>query len=358
MTAQLEVLSAGPSITVQDRGRPGFQRYGVAGGGALDPYALAEGAVLLGNPGEAAALELFGLGGSFRALEQPLRFALSGAVMPAAKIAVDGKRESLAWRASSLLLPGEVLEIGAATTGLVGYLHLGGGVATEPVLGSRAVHLRAGIGGGRLDAGDRVPVGEDPVGEDPGDEGPGGERKARADRLTLPLPGYLGQREIRVLWGPQAALFDAAERQRFLDTEFTVSTHRDRMAARLAGGVFEASAQLTGLSAAVSLGDVQVPGDGAPLVLLADRQPTGGYPRIATVITADLPAFAQMPSSAPFRFVLVERAAAVKALKAWRDQVTGLAGQVRPLVRDPRNIPDLLSYNLIDGMISVEEELP
>ncbi|MEQ8653825.1 MAG: biotin-dependent carboxyltransferase family protein [Kiloniellales bacterium] len=356
MTAQLEVLSAGPSITVQDRGRPGFQRYGVAGGGALDPYALAEGAALLGNPGDAAALELFGLGGSFRALEQPLRFALSGAVMPAAKITLDGKRENLAWRASSLLQPGEVLEIGAATTGLVGYLHLGGGVATEPVLGSRAVHLRAGIGGGRLEAGDRVPVGEDPRREDP--VGEDLEDRARADRLTLPQPGYLGQREIRVLWGPQAELFDAAERQRFLSTEFTVSTHRDRMAARLDGGVFEASAQLTGLSAAVSLGDIQVPGDGAPLVLLADRQPTGGYPRIATVIIADLPAFAQMPSSAPFRFVLVERAAAVKALKAWRDQVKDLAGQVRPLVRDPRNIPDLLSYNLIDGMISVEEELP
>lgn len=343
MTAQLEVLSAGPCVTVQDRGRPGLQRYGVAGGGALDPYALAEGAALLGNPPDAAALELFGLGGSFRALERPLRFALSGAVMPAAKIALDASREPLAWRSSSVLQPGEVLEIGAAAEGPVGYLHLGGGVATTPVLGSRAVHLRAGIGGGRLEAGDHVPVGDD---------------KGRADRLTLPQPGYLAEREIRVLWGPQVELFDAAERQRFLDTAFTVSTHRDRMAARLEGGAFKASAQLTGLSAAVSLGDIQVPGDGTPLVLLADRQPTGGYPRIATIITADLPAFAQMPSSTPFRFVLVEREAAVKALKAWRDAVKALASQVQPLVRDPRSIPDLLSYNLIDGMVSVDEELP
>ncbi len=343
MSGRLEVVSAGPCVTVQDRGRPGLQRYGVAEGGALDPYALAEGAALLGNSNDAAALELFGLGGSFRALERPLRFALSGAVMPAVKVSQDGDRETLAWRSSGVLQPGEILEIGTAAEGLIGYLHLGGGVATEPVLGSRAVHLRAGISGGRLEVGAVLPLGED---------------SGRGDRLTLSQPGYLAQREIRVVWGPSAALFGEAERQRFLDTSFTVSTRRDRMAARLEGGAFKAGAQLTGLSAAVSLGDVQVPGDGAPLVLLADRQPTGGYPRIATIITADLPAFAQIPSAAPFRFKLVGREAALTALKAWRAEVKALADLVRPLVRDPRTIPDLLSYNLIDGMVSVEEELP
>ncbi len=343
MTEGLEILSAGPCVTVQDLGRPGLQRYGVAEGGALDPFALAEGAALLGNPREAAALELFGLGGSFRALGRPLRLALSGATMPAVKIGADARREKLAWRSSAVLLPGEILEIGAAKGGLVGYLHLGGGVATEPVLGARAVHLRAGIGGGRLQAGAILPVGAD---------------KGRGDRLTLPQPGYLAQREIRVLWGPQAASFDATERQRFLETSFTVSNQRDRMAARLGGAVLEASGHLTGLSDAVSLGDVQVPGDGAPLVLLADCQPTGGYPRIATVISADLAAFAQLPSATSFRFRLVERPEALAALKAWRAEISGLPERVAPLVRDPRTIPDLLSYNLIDGMISVEEELP
>ncbi len=343
MSGRLEVLSAGPCVTVQDHGRPGLQRYGVAEGGALDPFALTEGQALLGNAADAAALELFGMGGSFRALDRPLRFALTGAVMPAVRQSTVGERESLAWRSSGVLQPGEVLEIGAAAEGLVGYLHLGGGIATEPVLGSRAVHLRAGIGGGRLQAGAVVPQGED---------------AGRADRLTLPQHSYLALREIRVLWGPQAESFDAHERQRFLDTSFTVSNRRDRMAARLEGAVLDASGHLTGLSDAVSLGDVQVPGDGAPLVLLADRQPTGGYPRIATVIAADLAAFAQMPSATPFRFKLVERDQALAALKAWRAELSSLPGEVRPLVRDPHSIPDLLSYNLIDGMISVEEELP
>ncbi len=339
----LEVLSAGPCVTVQDQGRPGLQRYGVAEGGALDPYALAEGAALLGNSAEMAALELFAFGGRFRAGEEPLRFALSGAEMTAAKLAPDGHREPFPWRSSGLLKPGEILDIGAAKGGMVGYLHLAGGIDSEPELGSRAVHLRAGIGGGRLGAGARLSVGRDPGGE---------------IGLTLPAPAYLGQREIRVLWGPQAELFGEEERTLFLETAYKVSGKRDRMGARLEGLKLHAEGQLTGLSDAVSLGDVQVPGDGAPLVLLADRQPTGGYPRIATVITADLAAFAQLPSGAAFRFRLVEEAEALATLKAWRNAIRELPGKVHPLLRDPRTMRDLLSYNLIDGVISGREERP
>ncbi len=339
----LEVLSAGPCVTVQDRGRPGLQRFGVAEGGALDPYALAEGAALLGNRPDAAALELFAFGGRFRAGEEALRFALSGAEMAAAKIAKDGHRGPLPWRSSGLLQPGEILEIGAGKGGMVGYLHLAGGIATEPQLGSRAVHLRAGIGGGRLAAGARLPVGQDAGGE---------------VGLTLPTPDYLERREIRLLWGPQAEVFAAAERASFLESPYKVSGKRDRMAARLEGPRLHAEGQLTGLSDAVSLGDVQVPGDGAALVLLADRQPTGGYPRIATVITADLAAFAQLPSGIAFRFRLVEEAEALAALKTWRRAIEDLPGKVQPLLRDPRGMRDLLSYNLIDGVISGREERP
>ncbi|GAB5470414.1 MAG: biotin-dependent carboxyltransferase family protein [Rhodospirillales bacterium] len=341
LEGRLAVLSAGPCVTLQDRGRPGFQRYGVAEGGALDPYALAEGAALLGNSLEAAAIECFALGGRFQAVGQSLRFALTGAVMTAAKLTADGHRESLQWRSSGRLLPGETLEIGAAVEGQVGYLHIGGGIATEPQLGSRATHLRAGIGAPRLDAGQSLPLGPD-QGETVG--------------MVLPDPGYLARREIRLLWGPQAEVFAQAERDRLLEASYRVSAKRDRMGARLEGPALHAEGQLTGLSDAVSLGDVQVPGDGAPLVLLADRQPTGGYPRIATVITADLAAFAQLPSGAAFSFRLVAEEEALSALKAWRAEIAGLAGRVAPLLRDPRAIPDLLSYNLVDGVVTGREE--
>jgi len=333
----LEVLAAGPCVTVQDRGRPGLQRYGVAEGGALDRHALAAGAALLGNGDDAAALELGGQGGRFRVHAAAARFALAGAPMPAAKVEASGHREILRWGSSGLLQPGEELEIGVAAGGFAGYLHLGGGIATKPELGARAVHLRAGIGGARLEAGHRLPLGED-AGE--------------ARRFALPEPGYLARREIRIVWGPQAEVFDAETRQRFLESSYKVSGRRDRMGARLEGPSFHAEGQLTGLSDAVSLGDVQIPGDGAPVVLLADRQPTGGYPRIATVITADLAAFAQLPTGGAFRFRLVAEEEALAALRSWRAELASLPGKVRPLVREPHEIRDLLAYNLIDGVVA------
>ncbi|MEO1193397.1 MAG: biotin-dependent carboxyltransferase family protein [Pseudomonadota bacterium] len=336
----LAVLSAGPCVTVQDAGRPGYQRYGVAEGGALDRYALAEGAALLQNDPASAAIECFGLGGRFQAKGGALRFALSGAPMAAYQMDATGQKERLTWRASGLLQEGEVLELGAAEGGLVSYLHLGGGIAVMRELGARATHLRAAIGPPRLEAGQSLSVGPDQS----------ADKELR--RKRLPEPDYLGKREIRILWGPQAERFSPAVRQRLLESDYRVSAKRDRMGARLEGPSLEAEGQLTGLSDAVSLGDVQVPGDGLPLVLLADRQPTGGYPRIATVISADLAAFAQLESGQPFRFRLVEEEEALEALAAWRRKIAGLSKRITPLLRDPRELPDLLSYNLIDGVVT------
>ncbi len=335
MTRALEVLSAGPSVTVQDRGRPGWQRYGVTEGGALDRWALAEGQVLLGLPEEAAAIEMIGFGGRFRPLGGAIVAALSGAPFRAK---LDG--EALDWGGSFRMAPGEVLDIGPAVGGNVGYLTLAGGIDLPQALGARATHLRAGFGGfeGRaLAAGDHIPLLPD-KGAKPG------------LGLPAPVPGS-DPCEIRVLWGPQAERFSASERQRFAETLFRISTKRDRMGARLESdsSPLVAESGLGGLSDAVSLGDIQVPGDGRPLVLLADRQPTGGYPRIATVITADLSRFVQLPSGATLTFRPIEEDEALNALADWRQRLKSLPGSIRPRLRDPRDMPDLLAYDLISG---------
>ena len=317
MSAVLEVVSAGPSLTVQDRGRPGLQRFGITQGGAMDAMALAEGAALLGQDSDLAAIEMAGFGGKFRALERPLRIALTGAAM---RTRLDGQEQP--WNTSFDLEPGVLLEIDAAEDGVYGYLHVGGGIATPAQIGSRSTHLRSASG------------------------------------MALPTAGRFGQREIRVMWGAQAEVFSPGERERFLATAFDMTTRRDRQGARLKplGEPFHADGALTGVSDAVVLGDIQVPGDGMPVALLADRQPTGGYPRIATVISADLAALVQIPGHARFRFRLVEEAEALAALARQRRELAELSRQIRPLVRDPRDMGNLLAFNLVDGVISARED--
>jgi 5-oxoprolinase (ATP-hydrolysing) subunit C len=341
VSAALEVVAAGPSLTVQDAGRPGLQRYGITQGGAMDAVAMAEGAVLLGQEPTLAAIEMAGFGGKFRACGGPLRIALTGAAMRAR---LDGQDQP--WNTSLTLEPDALLEIGAADDGAYGYLHVGGGFATPEQIGSRSTHLRSAIGGleGRaLREGDQLPVGED--------------RGGRTG-MVLPRGKRIGQREIRVLWGVQADAFSQDERERFLAIDFDMTTRRDRQGARLKpqGEPFHAESALTGVSDAVVLGDIQVPGDGLPVALLADRQPTGGYPRIATVISADLAALVQIPGHARFGFRLVEEEEALAALRAQRREIAELSRQMRALVRDPRDMGNLLAFNLVDGVISAREE--
>lgn len=333
----LTVVKAGPALTIQDLGRPGYQRYGVAEGGAVDLRAMAEGAALLGNGREQAAIEMFGFGGTFITEAEPVRIAVTGARM---KAELDGK--TLEWRSSFLLEPGKQLSIGAATDGNYGYLHVGGGIGSKPVLRSRSTHSRARLGGldGRpLRAGDRVPLLEDPG-------------TATGMSFERPLPKRLDR--VRILWGAQAHWFSDEERERFLETIFTVTPKLDRMGIRLAndGAPIHSALGLSGLSDAVSLGDVQIPGDGQPAVLLADRQPTGGYPRIATIITADLADMVQRPPGSSVRFQIVTEEAAIEALRAWRRDLETLGKTITPLLRDPRDISNLLEYNLISGVVS------
>lgn len=340
MTITIEILSVAGALGIQDQGRAGYQRYGVAEGGAMDQFALHQGAALLAQSAQLAALEMAGGGGRFRVVSGRGMLACTGATM-----ALSVNDRSLPWGCGFEVHENDVITIAAATNGVYGYLHIAGGFDVPAVLGSRSTHSRAGFGGhqGRtLQPGECIRA----------------LVAASHNRpMRLPLPDYLDSSVIRIVWGAQAHLFDSVIKQRFLDASFSVSVKRDRMGAKLDsdGGTFLPASGLTGISDAVLAGDIQIAGDGGATVLLADRQPTGGYPRIATVIGADLDAVAQLRSGRSFRFELLTIEQAVDALKTRRAKLQQIASRLQPLVRDPADISDLLSYNLIDGMTAGRE---
>jgi len=329
----LQVLTAGPSLSLQDVGRPGYLSFGISRGGAMDPWALVEAAALLTQKKPSAAIEMAGLGGTFRA-ERDLRIALTGAPMRAT---IDG--QSVMWGASHLLEAGKLLEIGAATAGVYGYLSVGGGFDVDPLMGAQAADLKAGILG-RISAGDVLSVGPD-------HGGTVGMGLAPDDRFSGGA--------VRVLPTAQTEDFPEPVRARLSEATFTRDPRSNRQAVRLghAGEGFAHPGGLAVLSEITQPGDIQVTGDGTPVVLMAEGQTTGGYPRIATVLPADLARVAQLPvgSSLRMRWITLD-----EGLAAERD-AAGVRPRPYPLVRDPKDMANLLTYSLIDGFVTGAEEI-
>ncbi len=333
----LEVLSIGPYVSVQDEGRPGHLRHGVSSGGAIDPLALEAGRLLVSNEHECAAFEMLALGGRWRAGDEPLLMALTGAHFPAH---IEGR--PLEPLCSFWLRPGEILDIRVARIGNYGYLSIAGGIDVPLVLGSRSTHIRGGFGGyqGRLlQAGDRLSIGA-------------ASGAGKACRLLLQQESAIV--EVRILWSAQAALLEKGERQRFLDTPFEITHERDRMGVRLKSNSDPIRLRngLNALSGIVAMGDIQVPGNGQPIILLNDRQPTGGYPRIATIIGADLICFAQLPAGSRVKFKAVDEQVAVSALQKMKEEAGSMATRLEPVAREPLSTHQLLSQNLISGVVS------
>ena len=333
MSGALLLHRVGPQVTVQDKGRAGFQAQGLSRGGAVDRLALDEAAALLGAPG--AALEMAGLGGGFE-VTRPARIALTGAPM---QVTRDGA--TLAWHVVHALAPGQRLEIGACRTGSYGYLSIGGGIETPEVLGARSAHLVAGIGA-PLVAGAELPLGEDPGG---------------AVEAALPVEDRFSGGTLRVVAGPQTPRF-AEVLERFEATAFARDPRANRQGVKMTppGEGFGTEGALQVVSEVIAPGDIQVTGDGAPYVLLAECQTTGGYPRIGTVIPADMPRAAQAPAGAEVRFRMVTLDEALDAERARRDHAAGLAARVRPLLRDPARMGDLLAHSLISGVTAGDPE--
>lgn len=330
----LLVHRIGPACTIQDQGRPGYLEQGLSRSGAADQIALHEGAALLRQSPELAALEMAGMGGEFEA-RQDMRIALTGAPMQAS---VDGT--PVVWNASHSLTKGQRLTLGAVTRGAYGYLHVGGGIATDPFLGSRSVHLTANVGR-VVQTGDTLRAGPD--------TGETGMKISPADRFN---GGTL-----RIVPSFQTALFDRDTLDRFGNTEFRRGPRANRMGMQLEneGRGFAAKGQLNILSEVITPGDIQMTGTGNPFILLQECQTTGGYPRMATVLPCDLARAAQTPAGATVRFSFVALQDAVALQAAFEKDLLGLPRRVEPLLRDPHDIPDLLSYQLISGAISATE---
>ena len=321
------VERGGPSVSLQDAGRPGKLGIGLSPGGAADRRGYLEALALLGLPYGAAVVEFAGLGGRLR-FEEPTQFARAGAAMRAL---LDG--EPVEGQASHLAPAGAMLDIAAITTGVYGYLAFGGGIATEPEFGGRGYHRIGGFGQA-LETGDRLPLGPD--------------ADLTAAPLRLPRDNPSGP--IRVMPGPQTGQFAPEMIETFAATRFSRSARANRQGVRLDydGAPFSAGGQLNLVSDFITVGDIQMTGDGTPYVLLADCQTIGGYPRIGTVLPADLPRIAQAMAgdALEFRFVTLAEAEA-----AWTTDEALLADLKKartPRIRNPREMADLLSYNLVD----------
>lgn len=336
--SSFRVCSAGPGVTVQDLGREGHIADGLSRGGAADRLALLEGAALLGNRPDCAALEMAGFGGVFEASDD-VYIALTGAPMAAS---VDGR--TLIWNASHHLSAGDNLTIGAAQSGVYGYLHVAGGLLTQVCLGSRSTHLTAAIGA-PVAQDDRLPYSGD------GDA-------TRSDQKISPGTRFAGGM-VRVLPSAQTELFAPDDRARFESTEFTRDTRGNRQGVRLVhdGTPFATKDQLSLLSEVVMPGDIQMTGDGTPFVLLPECQTTGGYPRIGTVHPDDLAIVAQAAPGTRLRFRFVTLDEALDGVQSTKAKLAGIKRSTVPLVRDPRHIHDLLRYQLISGVTCGRHDL-
>lgn len=335
----IEVLAAPLPASIQDLGRRGYRHLGMPLSGALDPEWMCIANALAGNPAVAAVLEMRLVGPRLRT-DQSLLIALGGEFSATIE-GQDGSRRPAANWCSHVLAPGEIIELGSLRSG-IGYLAVGGGFQLAPVLGSRSTYVRAGIGGlnGRcLVAGDFLEIGP--------------ATPTSAQRLRD--KPQLDDGPIRVIAGPQQEFFTAAAWADFLNSEFTVAREADRMGLRLDGPHLTHDPALGAdiVSDAVTPGAIQVPGDGKPIVLLADCQTVGGYPKIATVIGADLRRLGHALPGQAIRFTAVSIDEAMDARRAAAAALEQSLGAMIPAARE-FNLDALYGANLIDGVIHAE----
>lgn len=322
----MKIVESGLLTTVQDLGRPGYQKDGVTLGGAMDRLALRIANRLVGNEDGAAALETTLRGPRIEFDAETLIAICGGDHSPKiSDISIPG------WRALCVQA-GTSLNFGAPGWGSRAYLAVAGGIQVPPVLGSRSTYLRAQIGGleGRaLRAGDELEVGA------PGDSA---RRIMREASNTGPMSFVLTARRlrsevarsiydqsvVRVVPGCESDHFEEGTRAAFFDTTFQISPSSDRMGYRLGGKTIEAGDRGEMLSRPVAIGSIQVPGGGEPILLMADRQTTGGYPVISNVISADLHLVAQRKPGDKIRFEEVTVEEAQKALRDLESKIDEL----------------------------------
>jgi allophanate hydrolase len=339
MSAGLKVLAPGLHTTVQDLGRLGYQAIGVPVSGALDGFSLRLANALVGNSPRTPALEVLMSGPTFEVAADTVRVALAGV---GANLAIGAEKARIGAGQSVTLPRGAVIEVVAGQSAS-GYLAVEGGIAVPRVLGSTSTYVRAAIGGldGRaLRRGDFVPLAI--------------ARASKRAELRLPLPlTPTGDQPIRVVLGPQQEYFTEEAVAAFLLAEFRISQSADRMGMRLDGPFLQHRGGWDIVSDAITTGAIQVPGSGQPILLLADHQTTGGYPKIATVISADLPLVGRRRPGDRLRFAAVTVEVAEELCRAAECHLAELAAKLEPIPDHPAiDLGSLYDGNLISGVVS------
>ena len=339
MTAALKVVAPGMHTTIQDLGRYGYQAFGVPVSGALDLVSHRLANRIVGNDDSAPTLEILFQGPTLDVMAKSARIAVAGG----AEIELMGDRPSTvgSWR-SALLRRGQRFRVSRLGEAACCYLAVEGGFEVERCLGSASTYARGGFGGldGRaLQAGDLVPLARGQASE-----------RAELGLAEPPPPGR--EQPIRIVLGPQQDHFTQAALERLISEEFTVSKHSDRMGMRLDGPLLAHRDGYNIVSDGIVTGAIQVPGSGQPILLLADRQTTGGYPKIATVISADIPVVGRRKPGDRVRFTAVDVAEAERLRRERETAFQALVAGLAPLkpVGD-LDATRLLDANLISGVV-------
>lgn len=303
MTAAfIEVESPGLLTTVQDLGREGYAFLGVSASGAADAVSLRVGNLLVGNHQNAPALEMTMTGGTFR-FPQGGVVALTGSDFGAT---LDGVPVA-PWAAMQARRD-QTLTLGPTRSGARCYLCVHGGIAVQPFLGSASTHLLSGLGGfdGRpLREGDRLPIASNDAHANP----PLHPQSISPEFLSRLAP----RRTLRVTAGPQSDWFPESSRRSFYESAYRLTEDSNRMGIRLLGASVPCSSAGEMITEGVSLGAIQVPPGGQPIILFVEQQTTGGYPKIANVISADMHIVGQLRprDEIHFEFVALEAARAL-----------------------------------------------
>ena len=337
----LAVTDGGFFSTLQDAGRFGYQRFGISNSGAMDLASMRLANALVGNPRETAVVEMTMAGLQFTVAANRCRIALTGAEMG---MSIDDKPAEI-FQAHDLAR-GDTVVIGRARNGMRSYLAVAGGFDVAPILGSVSTHTRSrigGIDGGPLQAGSVLPL-------NGGLAGP----LLRLDRRRV--PPFHGR--LRVMLGPQSDAFTPAGIGTFLTATFHLSNRTDRMGCQLEGPGIEHAAGFNIVSDGIANGSIQVPGHGRPIILLADRQTTGGYPKIATVIGPDLGLLAQLRPGDEVSFEAVEPSEAAQVAKRFAAMLDDLVEAIEPVTFGAAALSSerLLGLNLISGVTSATQE--
>ena len=325
MTAALRVVRAGLFDTLQDLGRMGFMALGMPTAGAMDRIGLTLANALAGNPASSAGLEIGVMGPDLLVEADSVRVALVGPLSPSLIEGPDAPPKPLESDRSHLLKRGQILRVGMIEGSSTAYLTVAGGFALPPFMGSLSTYSRAGIGG--------------------------------FEGRKLGQAFDYGSGPIRIVWGPQEDYFSEAGRRTFVEAEYRVSKEADRMGIRFEGPVIKHAVAVDKggadiISDGIGPGAIQVPGAGLPIVLLADRQTVGGYPKIATVASVDLPRLGRLlPGQAVhFAAVTVEEAEKLRRDQEARLQ-RAIAGFVVARPAGGIDLVKLYEENLIDGVV-------